>query len=64
MSNGRKEKYDIVSHVEHLRTIHFSLLVACLALFIADRFIPTPSLEKAAEQIDSLQNGSVARIVI
>jgi hypothetical protein len=59
---GGDVKYDITQHVEHLRTIHFSLLVTCVALFIAIQFLPNRTHFSALRQIKKLNHDVVPKL--
>lgn len=55
MKTGGNSKDDLEGYVEHLRTIHFGLLLSCTALLIAAPFLPSREIYDALAQVRILR---------
>lgn len=54
MKSLEDDKPDLKDYVEHLRTIHFSLLASCIALIIAVQFLPGREWYDAKNHLERL----------
>lgn len=46
----------VKDHVEHLRTVHFSLVVVCFGLVVGSFLSRTPDVEEALSQLKKIEN--------
>lgn len=62
MKSSENDRYDLSEQVEHLRTIHFTLLLSCMAFLITSQFLPDKELYSALAQIQTIQRRVVPRL--
>jgi hypothetical protein len=50
----RRTGHSLRAHVEHVRTVHFTLVVLCFALFASSFLSRAPTVQRALEQLESI----------